>query len=257
MAKPNRRAHADLGFDAGLQAHHKQSGRCAVEPLRAGELEKRFVEREGLNEWGKVLHERANVPRGIHIDAHARLDDRGLGAQLERLKHRHRRAHTVNPRDIAAGRNNTTPPAAYDNGFLQKAWIVALFHGGIERITIHVRYRKLTDFRALHNPWAAARRAARGGREAGETVSAICGVHKKRIGAGPVRDNGRCGFANWCGPLFCMNFPGRKVVDKSKIKREWVEANFALWRSLHQPFAAHPKHRTPYRRPWLKICFPS
>ena len=135
---------ADRAGDAQFLLHPlgeagEQDGRRrAVQAGGAGEIQKRLIQREGFDGGSQILHHRADGAADLDIAGHAGFDDHRFGAEFERLKHRHRRAHAMDAGDVAAGGDDATGAAADDQWLVGKAGIVALFDRGVEGIAIHM-----------------------------------------------------------------------------------------------------------------------
>ena len=108
----------------------------------------------------------------LGIDLHARLHDHRVGAELQRLEHRHGRAHAADARDVAGGRDHAAPPAADDDRLALELGIVALLDGGIEGIAIHVRDGQRPELLVGDHTRRAACGAARTGIEGRQAVAA-------------------------------------------------------------------------------------
>ena len=83
-----------------------------------------------------------------------------LGAGLERLEHRHGRAHAIGPGDIAGGRDHPALAAADDHRLVQQGWVVALLDGRIERVAIDMRQTQGVALGVAQQPRRAAGGAA-------------------------------------------------------------------------------------------------
>ena len=91
-------------------------------PLGAGEIEKRLVDRQRLDQRRQRLHGVAHLAADADVFRHVRPDhDRGMRAQRQRLEHRHRRAHAIGARDVAGGRHHAALAAADDHGLVGDA----------------------------------------------------------------------------------------------------------------------------------------
>ena len=140
VGEPDRNRHADLGLHAASKPHEHFGRSHSVRALASGEVEIGFVDRQGLDQRGQLLHQRANVSTGARIFGHVRRQDDGPGAERQRPTHRHRRADAEGSRDIAAGRYDAArPEAADDHRLVAKVRLVALFHRGVEGVAIDMR----------------------------------------------------------------------------------------------------------------------
>ena len=92
-----------------------QRRRLAVQPLGAGEVEERLVDRDRLDQRRQRLHHGAHLAADADIFLHVRRDDDRLRAGFERLEHRHGRAHALDAGDVAGGRDDAALAAADDH----------------------------------------------------------------------------------------------------------------------------------------------
>ena len=156
VAEPDRDGDADLVFDAFLEARQGQRRRRVVHPLRAGQVEKSLVDRERLDRRRQRQHQLAHFASDAHILRHVRRDDHGVRAGLQRLEHRHRRAHAERARDIACRRHDAALSAAHDHRPVGEARVVALLHRRVEGVAIDMRDRERKKLRVRHEARAAA-----------------------------------------------------------------------------------------------------
>ena len=117
-----------------------------MQPLRAGKIEERLVDRDRLDQRRQRLHHGADLAADANIFLHVRRDDDCLGAGFQRLEHRHRRAHAVDAGDVAGGRNHAAFSAADDDGLVLQCRIVALFNSRIEGVAIDMREVQPVEF---------------------------------------------------------------------------------------------------------------
>ena len=73
---------------------------------------------------------------------HPRADHHRLRAERERLEHRHRRAHALDPGDVAGGGDHAAPAAADDHRPVAQARVVALLDRGVEGVAVEMRDRR-------------------------------------------------------------------------------------------------------------------
>ena len=108
----------------------------------------------------------------LGVFRHVRRDDDGVRAGLQRLEHRHGRAHAVGARHVAGRRHHAALAAADDDGLVGEARIVALLHRGVEGVAIDVRDGERHEFGMHDNLRTAAMRATvRPGRKTAEAVT--------------------------------------------------------------------------------------
>ena len=171
VAQPDGAGQPQFGFHPPHQPrqHHRRG--LAVQPRGAGHVEKGFVQRQRLDGRGHLFHHGADRTGGFDIDLHPRLDDHRFGAELERLKHRHGRAHAANARDIASGRHDPAPSPADDDGFAREFGIVAFFDRSIEGVAIHMGDGEVKEFRVGQHARAAAARTAPRRRDFRQTIA--------------------------------------------------------------------------------------
>ena len=108
----------------------------------AGQIEKRLVDRQRLDQRRQRLHGVAHLAADADIFRHVGPDHGGLRAQRQRLEHRHRRAHAIGARDVAGGRHHAALAAADDHRPVGQLRIVALLDGGVERVAVDMRQRQ-------------------------------------------------------------------------------------------------------------------
>ena len=104
-----------------------------------GHVEIGFVERQRLDDRRVLREDRADLQRHLLVDVEPRLHEDQVGAFSARRHRRHRRADTELARLIAGrGHHAACPRAADRNRLAAQLRIVALLHGRIERIHVHV-----------------------------------------------------------------------------------------------------------------------
>jgi hypothetical protein len=154
--QPDRHRDADVALDLAGKARQYFCGDHAVNPLGAGEIQKRLVDRQRLDQRRQRLHGMAHLAADPDIFRHVgRNHDRGR-TQRQRLEHRHRRAHAKRPGDVARRRYHAALAAADDDRLVGDIWIVAFLDGGVERVAIDVGQRQRRQCRVANQ----ARRAA-------------------------------------------------------------------------------------------------
>ena len=126
----------ELLLDLGGKARQHLGRRHAVQALGAGEIEKRLVDRQRLDQRRQRQHHLAHLAADARIFLHVRPHDAGVRTQPQRLEHRHRRAHAVGAGDVAGGGDDAAPAAADDHRLGGERRIVALFDRGVERVAI-------------------------------------------------------------------------------------------------------------------------
>jgi hypothetical protein len=126
----------------------------------------------------------------LDVDVHAAAHDHGLGAEFQRLEHRHGGAHALDPRDVAGGGDDAALAAADDDGLVAKLGIVAFLDRGVEGVAIHVGDGEVEKLGVRRHAGAAAGGAAEAGVEAvGQAISAERG-HGGRIGSRGAAEGG-------------------------------------------------------------------
>ena len=175
VAEADRAGHPELAAHPRNEPREHHRRRRPVQPRGAGEVEKRLVERERLHRRGQLEHHRADGARHLRVDLHARADHLGLGAEPQRLEHRHRRAHPADARDVARGRDDPAPPPADDDGLVREIRIVAFLDTGIEGVAIHVRDAQVPQLVMRHDARAATGGAAPGAPELVQAIAAEAG----------------------------------------------------------------------------------
>ena len=132
----DRDGDADLPLHGGGEAgQHDGRGR-AMQRLGARQVQHRLVDRQRLHQGGQFVHQRADLAGGSGVFREIRFDDDRVGAGFQRLEHRHRALHAVDPSDIAGGGDDAAGAAADDHRAGLKLRPVALLDAGIERVAV-------------------------------------------------------------------------------------------------------------------------
>ena len=118
VAEPDGAGDAKLVLHPFRQAGKHNRRRRVVEAGGAGEVHERLIEGERFDHRGQLFHHRADLFRDADIDVHAAPDDRGLGAEFQRLEHGHRGTDAFDPGDVAGGCDDAAPAAAHDQRFV-------------------------------------------------------------------------------------------------------------------------------------------
>ncbi len=163
VAKPDGDRQVFLLLDA---LRERRQGACrwaAMQRLGSGEIEEGLVDRERLDQRRGLQHELADVPADGAVLAHLRLDHHGVRAELQGLEHRHGRAHAIEARDVAGGRDDAPPAAADDHRLVLQLRPVALLHRGVEGIAVDMSNRERAQFGMAQEAPASALTAARTG----------------------------------------------------------------------------------------------
>ena len=145
--------------------------RYAMHRGRSAQVEKRLIDRERFDERGQAAHLGPHGPADFAIFRHVRADHDRIGAGSERLEHRHRRAHAVEPRDIAAGQHDAARAAADDHRAFGQFLVSVLLDCRVEGVAVQMGEREIRQFGVRDDPRRAAFRAA-GRRCASGTASA-------------------------------------------------------------------------------------
>ena len=174
IGQPDRNGDADLPLDVAWRTARAPAPAASVQPLGAGEVEERLVDRERLDQRRQRLHHRAHLAADADIFFHVRRDDDRLGAGFERLEHRHRRAHALDAGDVAGGRDDAALAAADDHRLVLQFRIVALFDRRIEGVAVDMGEMQPVELGMADQPRAAAapRNARPGRRCSGQAVAA-------------------------------------------------------------------------------------
>ncbi len=131
--------HGDADIARDTPADFLRNQRRAAVPARAGgHVEKGFVERQRLDQFGVVGEYVVHLPRCLAVDGHASRDQDQLRAAFERGRARHRRAHAELARLVARGRDHaaTRRAAADGNRFALQCRVVAHLDGGVKTVCI-------------------------------------------------------------------------------------------------------------------------
>ena len=133
-----------------------------MQPLGAGEVHERFVDRHRLDQRREVAHERADLARHAGIFLHVRRHIGGVRAELARLEDRHGGADAKGARHIAAGEHHAALAPADDDRLVGERGVVALFDGGVEGVAVDMGDRQRKQVLVAQQARGAAGRAARG-----------------------------------------------------------------------------------------------
>ena len=146
-----------------------------MQPLGAGKVEERFVDRQRLDQRRQGQHQLANLAADAGILFHVGADDAGVRTQPQRLEHRHRRLHAEGAGDVAGRGDDAAAAAADDDRLGDQGGIVAFLDRGVEGVAVDVGDRELCEFRMPQQSRRAASAAARCMRRGvGEAVAAEC-----------------------------------------------------------------------------------
>ena len=162
MRQPDRDGDADVALDAARESRQRQrrSGRAGARCRRGrGRLRRWTAARPAASASASA---RARSRPTAAYFAMSGLMHHGVGAELQRLEHRHGGAHPVDARDVAAGGDHAARAAADDHGLVGELGIVALFDRRIERVAVDMGDRQLVQFRMTDSrgPWQARQRAS-------------------------------------------------------------------------------------------------
>ena len=135
----------------------------AVQPLGAGQVHERLVDRERLDQRRQLEHQLAHLAAdAARISPCSGVITTACGQSLQRLEHRHRRMDAVGARDVAGGRDHAALAAADDQRLVGERRIVALLDRGVEGVAVDMRDRRARRAaRWRDQPRRAAGRAAR------------------------------------------------------------------------------------------------
>ena len=155
------------------------------------EIEKGLVDRQRFDQRRQLQHQAcgsARPTRGVfrHVRAGSRPP---ADTARQRLEHRHRRAHAVGARDVAAGRHDTALAAADDQRLVAR---------GADRRAFRPRRRRR---RSRHGRWRACRvRDGRGDAASRRPGSARAAPACRRDSRGRVRPAPLTQSRSGCGP---------------------------------------------------------
>ena len=162
IGKADRDRDADLAFDLRLKAGERLGRARLVQPCGAGEIEKRFIERQRLDKRGQLQHRRADLAANGGVFRHVGPDDRCVWAKLERLEHRLRRVDAEGARNVAGGGDHPALAPANNQRLVTQGRIIALLDRRIERVAVDMRDRKGVKLLVLYEARAAAHGATPG-----------------------------------------------------------------------------------------------
>ena len=171
VAEADRAGHAQLVLHPLHEPRQHHRRWRTVQALGSGQVEKRLVERQRLDRRGQLFHEAADLFRRLGIERHARLQHHRVGAEVERLEHRHGRPHAADAGHVAGGRHDAAPATADDHRLVGELGVFAFLDAGIEGVAIHVGDREAAQLVMAHDPWPPAGGAAGAALEFGETVT--------------------------------------------------------------------------------------
>ena len=134
------------GFHPLGEPGEELGGTGAEQTLRTAEVEKRFVDGQRFDQRRQPPHFGAHLTPDCAIFRHVRPYHNRIPAGGERSEHGHRRAHTVEPRHIAARQHDAASTAADDDRAVGQFGSVAFFDRRIERVAIDMRDRQRTKF---------------------------------------------------------------------------------------------------------------
>ncbi len=148
----------------------------------AGQIKHRLVDRQRLQQRRQRRHHGADLPSDCDVFGEVRPDHHRVGTRLQRLEHRHRAAHAINPGDVAGGGDHAAHAAADDDRPCRKLRPVALLHAGVERVAIDMRDGQVEQLGMPHDARSIARRTAwpRTGHPALPNSRGKCCCHARR-----------------------------------------------------------------------------
>jgi hypothetical protein len=110
--------------------------RCARHPSEPGDVEKRLVDRQWLDQRGGVPKDLENRPAGLRVRRHSGRHHDRLRAQRRGLTSAHRGAYPVRLGLVAGGKHDA---AAHDHRAAAQRGVVTLLYRGVERIEVGVQ----------------------------------------------------------------------------------------------------------------------
>ena len=116
----------------------RTAGGRVVQALGAGEVEEGLVERERLDQRGQLEHHGADGAGDLEVALHPGRHHHRLGAELQRLEHRHGGADALDAGDVAGGGDDAAAAAADDDRAVAQARVVALLDRGIEGVAVEM-----------------------------------------------------------------------------------------------------------------------
>src|SRR5581483_1123219 len=171
--QPDRDGDPALALYLAGEAGQRLGWDHAVQTLGAGEIEKRLVDGQRLDQRRELLHRLAHRAPHARIFAHVRPHHDGVGAAAQGFEHRHRRSHAVGPRHIAGGGDDAALAAADNHRFIGNRRVIAFLDGGVEGVAIDMRDGERPDLAVAQQARRATARAAlRGVRYISQAVAA-------------------------------------------------------------------------------------
>jgi hypothetical protein len=171
--QPDRDGDADVSLDRCGKPRERLRGRHPVQPRRAGEIEKCFVDRERLDQRRERQHHAADLAADAGIFRHIGPDHPGVRAEPQGLEHRHRRFHAEGAGDVAGRGDHAASAAADDHRLGGERWIVALLDRGIEGVAVDVGDGETVELGVAQQPRRAAGGAPRrAGNDIGKAIAA-------------------------------------------------------------------------------------
>jgi hypothetical protein len=110
-----------------------------VKDFSTAEIKKRLVDRQWLDQRRKSPHLGTDLASDFLVFGHVRAYHDGIRAGCQRLEHRHRRAHPVEPCDVTAGENNPASAAADDHRAIGQLGLPALLDRRVKGVAIDMR----------------------------------------------------------------------------------------------------------------------
>src|SRR5438477_342195 len=127
--------------DAPLDEPRDVDG-AAEQLLTRGDIEKRLIERQPLDEGRHLAEHAEDDPRDLLVALHARPHADRLRAEPQRRAHGHRRVHAVPAHGVARGRHHAAAAVPADDERLAgQPRVVVLLDGRVERIHVDVQDR--------------------------------------------------------------------------------------------------------------------
>ena len=131
-----------------------------MQPRRARQVEKRFVDGQRLDQRRELLHQRAHLAAGFGILRHVRLYHNCIGTGRESLEHRHGGLHAADARHVTGRGHDAARAASDDDRLVGQFRPVALLDGSIEGIAIDMGDCKFMQAGMADHPRRTTRRTA-------------------------------------------------------------------------------------------------
>ncbi|MND53049.1 hypothetical protein D3C80_440760 [compost metagenome] len=127
-----------------------------MQPFGSRKFEKRLIDRKRLNEGRKLHHHLPHLTANAYIFLHIGAYDDSVGAEFQRLEHRHCRSDAADAGDVAGGGYDTALAAADNHRLVGKLRIVAFFDRRIKSVAVDMRQCQIVKLTMIDKPGRSA-----------------------------------------------------------------------------------------------------